>query len=761
MRSFGKTLRLTALLLALFTVLCGALPVMADTVDQGSMSFNAAVNEETTFDLVVASPGIAVSSITVNKSENCGILSTLRGSCVTRGDRKVFTLTVKANAGGTARFDYTYSYTLGGESYTYVTHVTLNVKGPTPGPATPVVSLTAGPQNAQTGACTLTANLSGCSNYTYEWYRNTSDSTSGGTLVNGGKTSSSTITLDCGFQSSMTEDYYYYYLVVGNGDNGGNPVYSKVIRLINPYSSSYRTPSPAPSKDLPVITKHPTSEVVEAGDSAAFVAKADKYDTVTWYFTDGDTNFKASKVSNYISGISVSGYSTGTLKLSKIPVKANGFAVYAVFTNAHGSVETDRAYIHVGADIPAVSISAGGQDPVDGTCTLTAKFSGCSRYAYKWFVNTSNSVSGATLLKESTTSSNSVSREVTFKSTKTDPYYYLFIKVWNADASEEEAVYSNAIKLANPYSRLNPVITKHPSGESVSSGDSTSFIARADNYDTVTWYFTKGGDTIKASKASSRFSGLKVSGYAEEKLKLSKIPSSLNGWSVFATFENADGQIDTKSAKIYVDSNGGDDDDDYDYTYTYRPTAIPTATPYSVTPVPALPTPTPTLTPHIHAYGTKYESDSSYHWHACECGDQGDFGTHQFTYYNSSTKKGVRVGVCSVCGYMTEEAVAATTSGGMSMFTKIMIFLGILFLGAVGVLVYVMVKEKQRKEAARKEAARRRRQQQKQHRTKKKTPPTPPAEGYPFDDDFQAPEADDPFDTDDDGDEGPFNLFDD
>lgn len=773
MKILSKTLRVIALTLALMSVLCTGLPVLADAKDQGNMQFNLSVNKEQTFDLVIASPNVAVSSINISKSSNCGILSTLKGSCVSRGDNKVFTLTVKAVSGGTATFDYTYSYNYNGSEYSYVTHVTLNVTGPTPEPAMPVVSITAGPQNAQTGACTLTANLSGCKKYNYEWYVNTANSTSGGTLLDSGTTTGSTITHDCTFKSTKTADYYYFYVVVSNAETGGKGVASKVVQLVNPYSPTYNTPTPAPAKNLPVITKHPSGEVVEAGDSASFIAKADKADSVVWYFTDGETTFKASKAANYIKNISVSGYNANTLKLSNIPLAANGYAVYAEFTNKYGSIESDRAYIYVGADIPAVSLTASEQDSSDGSCTLTAKFSGCSKYAYEWYVNTTNSTSGASLLKSGTTTSKSVSREQTFKSTKTEPYYYVYIKVWNANASADEAVYSSAIKLLNPYSRLNPVITKHPTGESVSSGSSTSFIAHADDYDTVTWYFTNGSDTIKASKASSRFSGLKVSGYSEEKLKLSKIPSSLDGWSVFATFENGDGKIDTNKAKIRVDSSADDDDDDdYNYSYT-RPTAVPTLTPYSITPVPLMPTPSPTLTPHIHNYPNVYTSDTTYHWHECECGDQGDIGVHTFTYYNSSTSKNTRIGVCSICGYMTEESTAAAPTSGSSLFTKLMIFLGILFVGAIGVLVYVLIKEKQRKERARKAAAARKRQERRrQNAAKAAAAKKAPSASYPYDEDFSSEfgndkpeyfeEENDPVDDkdDDDDDFGPFNLFD-
>lgn len=51
-----------------------------------------------------------------------------------------------------------------------------------------------------------------------------------------------------------------------------------------------------------------------------------------------------------------------------------------------------------------------------------------------------------------------------------------------------------------------------------------------------------------------------------------------------------------------------------------------------------------TPTKHQHSFSTNWSSDETSHWHACECGEKADIGTHAF---NAG-------GFCSVCNYFSE-----------------------------------------------------------------------------------------------------------
>ena len=98
-------------------------------------------------------------------------------------------------------------------------------------------------------------------------------------------------------------------------------------------------------------------------------------------------------------------------------------------------------------------------------------------------------------------------------------------------------------------------ITKHPTGETVNEGGSCSFIARADNDDSRHWFFTKNGVVVDASDASGQFPGLSVSGTTKEKLKLSHIPASMNGWSAYCVFYGNDSTATSNKAGIVVLAN--------------------------------------------------------------------------------------------------------------------------------------------------------------------------------------------------------------
>ena len=68
----------------------------------------------------------------------------------------------------------------------------------------------------------------------------------------------------------------------------------------------------------------------------------------------------------------------------------------------------------------------------------------------------------------------------------------------------------------------------------------------------------------------------------------------------------------------------------------------------------------PAIVPeHTHEYGTEWKTDSTSHWHECECGEKSDVSEHisdggkitvPATYYTN----GVKTYSCTVCGYVME-----------------------------------------------------------------------------------------------------------
>lgn len=99
-----------------------------------------------------------------------------------------------------------------------------------------------------------------------------------------------------------------------------------------------------------------------------------------------------------------------------------------------------------------------------------------------------------------------------------------------------------------------PKITKNPTGETVETGGSAMFIARADNADKIVWRLVSPDttNTVPAEDGPAYFSGLQVSGTGTETLVLSNIPKSLDGWCAECKFVNGNGTSFTTGAIITV-----------------------------------------------------------------------------------------------------------------------------------------------------------------------------------------------------------------
>ena len=100
------------------------------------------------------------------------------------------------------------------------------------------------------------------------------------------------------------------------------------------------------------------------------------------------------------------------------------------------------------------------------------------------------------------------------------------------------------------------VITKHPSSETVSVGDRTWFIAKAENETQITWeFFSPDGTMYSLQQTQSAHPGLVLEVLPEDTLGLRQIPASFNGWSARARYDGPGGTATTDRATITVRSN--------------------------------------------------------------------------------------------------------------------------------------------------------------------------------------------------------------
>lgn len=110
-----------------------------------------------------------------------------------------------------------------------------------------------------------------------------------------------------------------------------------------------QTPAPTPQQNLVQITKSPTSETVEAGGSAVFIAYADNSTGIVWITVSPDarTAYDINNAYTAFPGLQVSGQGTSVLTLSNIPYEMDGWRIQAYFTGNGGPLYTAGAYLTV------------------------------------------------------------------------------------------------------------------------------------------------------------------------------------------------------------------------------------------------------------------------------------------------------------------------------------------------------------------------------------------------------------------------------
>ena len=106
---------------------------------------------------------------------------------------------------------------------------------------------------------------------------------------------------------------------------------------------------------VPVITKQPSGENVNAGTGTSFIARATGATTYTWRVKGADgSDMSIAEAEAKYTGIVLSGDGTEKLVITSIPASVTGSSFYCVFSNAAGSVTSDGAKLTV-IGAPAVT----------------------------------------------------------------------------------------------------------------------------------------------------------------------------------------------------------------------------------------------------------------------------------------------------------------------------------------------------------------------------------------------------------------------
>lgn len=101
-----------------------------------------------------------------------------------------------------------------------------------------------------------------------------------------------------------------------------------------------------------------------------------------------------------------------------------------------------------------------------------------------------------------------------------------------------------------------PFITKNPTSESVTEGDNAYFVAKAEDYDYITWFIVSPDHKYQysTSEAPRYFKGLSIAGEKTTQLILCNCPTSLDGWCVEAMFTGPGGRSVTDHCYVHVKS---------------------------------------------------------------------------------------------------------------------------------------------------------------------------------------------------------------
>ena len=139
---------------------------------------------------------------------------------------------------------------------------------------------------------------------------------------------------------------------------------STPVPTVSPSPAPTAAPTPVPN--LVTITKSPTSETVQEGGSAMFIAYAENYTGIVWITVSPDkqTSYEIGDAAGVFTGLGVSGQGTSVLTLSNIPYAMNGWRIQAYFTGNGGPAYTNGAYLTVTSASSSVVIPSSGTSSV-------------------------------------------------------------------------------------------------------------------------------------------------------------------------------------------------------------------------------------------------------------------------------------------------------------------------------------------------------------------------------------------------------------
>lgn len=303
------------------------------------------------------------------------------------------------------------------------------------------------------------------SGYTVYYFANTQNSTSGGIQLNSTGITSNTASaiFQVDFNTLPEKTYYFYASVLA----GSNSFKSNAIQMNKPEDAVVK------------VTKSPTGENVNEGESAMFISAAENYTKVEWRIVSADGSVcwrNKNEIEGKFLGVSFEAYKAKdgreVLVLSNIPASLDGYYIETKFwgkddkdtqlTKSHSAelkVKASSLAKPVFTSQPAdVSEEAGTPASLSAPATASS-----GTVKYQWYMNTVKSTSGAAKI-DGATSSN-------FTPPQNVGTYYYFCTVWvEKDSKTSEVVYSDVAEVTyaaapveeSPEVTVSPEVTPSP-----------------------------------------------------------------------------------------------------------------------------------------------------------------------------------------------------------------------------------------------------------------------------------------------------------
>ena len=354
--------------------------------------------------------------------------------------------------------------------------------------------------------------------YSYQWYKNTSNSNSDGSAISGATGSSYTIAA-----SSVTKSLNgtYYYCIVRTNKVGSLADFSRTSRAAKLTVQYVPVLNSAYPKDVNAISGNAASfsvNISTAGNPASY--------TYQWYKNSKNANSGGSAISSANSA-------TYTIAGSSVTKDINNTYYYAQVSNAAGSVYSRAAKLTVyykpilnSAYPQDVTVSAGG------TASFAVSISTAGNpasYTYQWYINSKNANSGGSAISSATAS--------TYNRTtaSSDNGTYIYCTVTNTAGT----VTSRAAKLTVNYKpQLN---ASYPQDKTVVVGKTATFevcISAAGYPASYTCQWYQNGSTISSATSTSYTTAATTKG--------------MNGYKYYCTVSNAGGTVTSRTATLTV-----------------------------------------------------------------------------------------------------------------------------------------------------------------------------------------------------------------